>query len=71
MDEGKMKTILMKIKAGEKRTESWFLQQCSDAELQEMVENGYLITIPKNQADFMSDTYYQLTTLGRDSAWKK
>lgn len=47
MDEGKMKTILMKIKAGEKRTESWFLRQCSDAELQEMVENGYLITIPK------------------------
>ena len=70
MNEGKLKSALIQMKAGDRRKESWFTEQgVSKDDLNEAVMLGYLIPYEKDPNDFMSNNGYIMTTDGRDFAW--
>ncbi len=70
MEEKVVKSALMKMTAGERRSVTWFTSQgLSKIDLSDAVEFDYLTYHEKDPNDFMSDDGYTLTQAGRDFAW--
>lgn len=72
MNEGAVRSALIKMSVGDRRQKTWFTAQgLSEKDLSDVVERDYLVYYEKDLTDFMSDDEYVLTQAGRDFAWSK